>query len=122
MLRLEEMDERVTLRDQMATDEGPVVLINTFTVAPDEADQLVDAWAADAAFMKQQPGFISTQLHRGIGESSVFLNYAIWESAAAFARAFAQPTFRSSLSKYPGSTVASPHLFRKLAVPGICVG
>jgi heme-degrading monooxygenase HmoA len=121
MLRLDEMDERVTLREQMATRAGPVVLINTFTVAPEEADQLLEAWAADAAFMKAQPGFISTQLHRGIGKSSVFLNYAIWESADAFARAFARPEFRSSLAKYPPSTVASPHLFSKVAVPGICV-
>jgi hypothetical protein len=64
----------------MRTPAAPVVLINKFTVAPEEADQLVEAWAVDAAFMKSQPGFISTQLHRGIGESSVFLNYAIWGS------------------------------------------
>ena len=121
MLRVEEMDARVTLRDQMATGVGPVVLINRFNVAPEEADQLLEAWAADAAFMKSQPGFIWTQLHRGIGESSVFLNYAVWESTEAFARAFAQPAFRASLAKYPPSTVASPHLFSKVAVPGICV-
>jgi heme-degrading monooxygenase HmoA len=119
MLRLDEMDSHVTLREQMATNAGPVVLINKFTVAPEEADQFLDAWAADAAFMKSQPGFISAQLHRGIGESSVFLNYAVWESTEAFARAFAQPAFRSSLGKYPPSTVASPHLFTKVTVPGI---
>ncbi len=43
------------------------------TVEPEEAERLQEAWASDAAFMKQQPGFISTQLHRGIGGSSVCL-------------------------------------------------
>jgi heme-degrading monooxygenase HmoA len=71
--------------------------------------------------MKQQPGFISTQLHRAIGENPTYLNYAIWESTAHFRAAFAHPDFRATLSAYPSSAVASPHLFQKLAVPGICV-
>ena len=121
MPRLEEMDERVTLREQMAHEVGPVTLINTFTVHPDELEQLLQAWAADAALMKQQPGFISTQLHRGIGGSSVLVNVAVWESVDAFRRAFANPEFQARLGDYPPSTVGSPHLFTKVAVPGICV-
>jgi len=30
------------------------------------------------------------------------------------------PDFQSQLSKYPKSLVVSPHLFKKVAVPGIC--
>jgi heme-degrading monooxygenase HmoA len=117
-----EMDERTPLSAQMEANEvGPVVLINQFTVEPAEADQLLQAWAADAAWMKQQPGFISTQLHRGIAGSRVFINYAVWESTAHFTRAFVNPQFQSKLGHYPPSAVASPHLFRKVAVPGICV-
>jgi heme-degrading monooxygenase HmoA len=116
-----EMDERVTLAAQMEEKLGPVVLVNTFTVEPDEVAQLLKAWAADAAWMKQQPGFISTQLHRGIGGSRVFLNYAVWESSEHFKRAFSHPEFRSHLLHYPASTRVSPHLFQKLAMPGICV-
>jgi heme-degrading monooxygenase HmoA len=121
MPRLKEMDERVPLRDQLAVEAGPVTLINTFTVAPDEVDHLLRAWAADAALMKRQPGFISTQLHRGIGGSAVLVNVAVWESVAAFRRAFADPAFQAKLQDYPPSTVGSPHLFTKVAVPGICV-
>jgi len=51
----------------------------------------------------------------------VFLNYAVWESVEAFRTAFGRPEFRSRLAQYPDSVVASPHLFEKLAVPGICV-
>jgi len=71
--------------------------------------------------MKRQPGFISTQLHRAIGESPTYLNYAVWESTAAFRAAFTHPEFLAKLSTYPRSAVASPHLFQKVAVPGICV-
>jgi hypothetical protein len=67
MPQLVEMDRHVSLFEQMEEQVGSVILINTFTVEPEEADQLREAWASDAAFMKQQPGFISTQLHRGIG-------------------------------------------------------
>jgi Antibiotic biosynthesis monooxygenase len=68
MPQLVEMDRHVSLFEQMEEEQvGSVILINTFTVEPEEADRLQEAWASDAAFMKQQPGFISTQLHRGIG-------------------------------------------------------
>ncbi len=121
MLQRVEMDERVRLADQLAEEVGPVTLINTFTVRPEEFDQLMRAWAADAAIMKRQPGFISTQLHRGIGGSSVLVNVAVWESVADFRRAFSNPEFQARLADYPPSTVGSPHLFTKVAVPGICV-
>ena len=116
-----EMDARSTLSVQMEQDVRPVVLINTFTVSADEAPELLKAWAEDAAWMKKQPGFISTQLHRGIGDSCVFLNYAVWESTYHFKRAFTDPEFQSQLLHYPPSTTVSPHLFQKVAVPGICV-
>lgn len=116
-----EMDEHVTLHDQLGESGGPVVLVNVFTVDPGEADQLLAAWADDAALMKRRPGFISTQLHRGIGGSGTFLNYAVWESVAHFRDAFGNPEFQAKLGQYPPSAVASPHLFRKVAVADICV-
>ncbi len=121
MLRRTEMDERVGLMDQLGGEVGPVILINTFRVAPQDVDQLLDAWAADAAYLKTKPGFISTQLHRGIAGSCVFLNHAVWESVEAFRNAFSDPHFQATFARYPDSTVASPHLFQKVAVPGICV-
>ena len=75
----------------------------------------------DAAFMKRQPGFISTQLHRAVGDSPTYLNYAVWESTAAFRAAFTDPEYAAKLSTYPSSAVAMPHLFQKVAVPDICI-
>ena len=121
MLQLKEMDDRVPLADQISQEDGPVILINTFQVAPEDADALLEAWQADAAYLKQQPGYISAQLHRGIAGSGVFLNYAVWESVQAFRNAFGDPQFQATLARYPDSTVASPHLFQKVAVPDICV-
>jgi heme-degrading monooxygenase HmoA len=121
-MRFEEMDVTMPLTRQLgAAHAGAVVLVNKFSVALEDRDALVAAWAEDAAFMKRQPGFIWTQLHRAIGESGVFLNYAVWESLDAFRNAFGQPEFRSRLGQYPGTAVASPCLFEKVAVPGICV-
>ncbi len=121
MLQRIEMDNHVTLFDQLAEEVGPVVLINTFRVEPEDADALLKAWETDARYLKAKPGFISTQLHRGVAGSSTFLNVAVWESVESFRAAFGDPKFQETFANYPDSTVASPHLFQKVAVPGICV-
>ncbi len=118
---LAEMDPRVSFAEQLRQETGPVVLVNTFTVAPEEAERFLAVWAEDAAFMKRQPGFIATQLHRGIAGSGTFVNVAVWESAQALRAAFVSPEFRAHAARYPDSAVATPHLFEKVAVPGICV-
>ena len=122
MLKRIEMDEHVSLMEQMAGHEAPVVLLNVFKVAPEDAEALLQTWTADAAVLKGKPGFISTQLHRGIAGSSTFFNYAVWESVEAFRAAFADAEFQANFANYPDSTVASPHLFTRVAVPGISEG
>jgi heme-degrading monooxygenase HmoA len=121
MVKLVEMDKSVTIFKQMEESTGPVILINKFNVDPQEVNQFLKAWASDAEIMKRQPGFISTQLHRGIAGSCVFVNYAIWESSELFKRAFDNPEFQNKLTAYPPTTEASPHLFTKVHVQGICV-
>jgi len=122
MLKLQELDESVSIRDQLQdASKEPVVLVNIFHVAPEQSDALITAWSDDASYFKAQPGFISTQLHRGIAGSATYLNYAVWESVGAFRAAFAKPTFQSKLQHYPDGATGSPHLFRKMAVEGLCV-
>jgi len=68
MIKIVEMDEKVTISAQMEANVGPVILINKFNVKPKDIDQFLKAWAVDAAaYFKQQQGFISTQLHCGFG-------------------------------------------------------
>src|SRR4051812_30615866 len=81
-VRLEEMDANVTFAERLDQTTGPVILINTFSIDPSEAERFLEIWGEDAAFMKRQPGFISPQLHRGIASSGAFVNIAVWESAA----------------------------------------
>lgn len=121
MPKIVEMGQAVTMADQLKTEEGPVVLINTFVVPPEDADTLFAAWTGDAGHMKAQSGFISTQLHRGIAGSGVFLNYAVWQSVGHFRAAFTNPEFQARLAAYPENATISPHLFRKVEVPGICI-
>jgi len=119
---LTQMDERVLFLSQLEQHTGPIVLINKFNVAPGDVQALLDAWADDAAWMKQQSGYICTQLHRGIAGSTTFINIAVWESAHALGQAFGSPEFQARIAHYPDSTTTSPHVFEKVAVPGICVG
>src|ERR1700761_4605341 len=115
------LDPAFPIERQLAVDAAAVVLVNLFTLDRADEDLFLEAWQSDAAVMKRQPGFISTQLHRAVGESPTYLNYAVWESTAAFRAAFTHPEFRAKLSAYPSSAVASPHLFQRVAIPGICV-
>lgn len=121
MAKLVEMDENVKFSEQVKEETGPIVFINKFTVSRDEVDEFLDAWKADASYFKSQPGLISTQLHRGIAGSGVFINYAVWESAAALWKAASNADMEERISKYPGNTIISPHIFKKVAVPGICI-
>lgn len=121
MSLLRPLDSAFPIDRQIGIDASPVVLVNVFTLDKADEETFLKVWQDDAAFMKRQPGFISTQLHRAVGESPTYLNYAVWESNAAFRAAFTHPEFRAKLSAYPSSAVASPHLFQKVAVPNICV-
>lgn len=127
MTKFVEMDDRVKFKDQIEEKiMGSVILINKFNVKPNKVEQFLKDWAEDAARFKQEPGFISTQLHRGIGKSSVFINYAVWESREHYKKAVNKILFntqsQSPLLKYGDkSLVISPHLFTEVAVPRICV-
>jgi len=122
MVQLKPLDENVPIFHQLNADVSPVVLVNVFTVSESDIPALLKAWEDDANWMKKQPGYISTQLHRGIAGSTVFMNYAVWESVAHFRAAFTHPDFKKALEHYPSSAVASPHLFTRLTVANLCVG
>lgn len=66
MSTFRELDGHTTCLQQLEHDAAPVVLVNVFHVAPEDADRLIGVWEDDAA-------------------------------------------------------LACPHLFTKVAVPGICL-
>ncbi|MCK1619804.1 antibiotic biosynthesis monooxygenase [Bradyrhizobium sp. 159] len=120
MSLLRPLDPSFPIDRQLGIDAGPVVLVNVFTLDKADEQTFLEVWQDDAVFMKRQPGFIATQLHRAIGESPTYLNYAVWESTAHFRAAFTHTEFRSKIAAYPASAAASPHLFQKVAVAGVC--
>jgi heme-degrading monooxygenase HmoA len=121
MTKFIEMDDYVNFLSQLEEDAGPIVFVNKFSVNPKDADEFLKAWEADAIYFKSQPGLISAQLHKGIGGSGTFINYAVWESTVQLKKAVNNTDLQTRLSKYPASTVISPHILKKVAVPGICV-
>jgi heme-degrading monooxygenase HmoA len=122
MIKIVEMDEKVKLSDQMEEKNvGAVILINKFTLNPEDVDQFLKTWASAAEIAKKLPGVISLQLHRGIAGSRVFVAYVVFESTGTIKQLYNSPDFQSKISEYPASVVISPHLFRKVAVPAICV-
>lgn len=54
---------------------------------------------------------------RQLGESQAPI---VWESVDAMRAAVTSPEFQSSMANYPPSSVASPHIFTKVAAEGIC--
>jgi heme-degrading monooxygenase HmoA len=121
VITLAELDPAAPYAAQLREEAGPVVLVNTF-VAPDgRMDEVVAAWAEDARYFRSRSGYVSTQLHRGIGASHVLVNIAIWESVEHLRSAFLDEEFRSHMARYPDGTTATPHVLQKVAVEGICV-
>ncbi|MDQ6934348.1 MAG: antibiotic biosynthesis monooxygenase [Actinomycetota bacterium] len=116
-----ELDENTTLFKQLnGGEEGPVTLINVFHVPADVEETFLGLWQEDARFMMGH-GCLSGQLYKGIEGSSSYVNVAVWESPQHMARAFGDPEFQQTIARYPESCTASPHLFKKVAVPGVCV-
>ena len=129
MIKFIEMDKNVTINDQMVEEEenknaDSVILINKFDVEPNKIEQFLMDWTEISSYFKQQPGFITTELYKGIGKSSVFVSYQVWKSIDHFKKesniVLNSHEVQSLLAKYnDNSLVISSHLFRNIVVPGI---
>ena len=94
--------------------------MNKFNVDPQEVDEFLQVFAKTTETFKQQLGFISAQLHRGIAGSTIFVNYVIWESAAHFKQAFNRPEFRSNMAKVLPNTVVSTLIQESSSIGFLC--
>jgi heme-degrading monooxygenase HmoA len=79
-----------------AAPSGQVVMLNTFLVPDGDEDAFRQGWDRVAQVLRRQPGFVSATLHRPVGDSGLWVNYAIWDSASALAAALASPDFREA--------------------------
>jgi heme-degrading monooxygenase HmoA len=101
---------------------GPVVLMSTFLVPPEQVDNFLDGFKRQFAIMRNQRGLISAQPNRGIAGSGLFMNYIVWESVDAFRRGFELGEFQAQLNQYPPGTVVSASFIQRVAVPGMRLG
>lgn len=123
MIELRDIDPSTPFLAQLqGPDDGqPITLVNTFVVPEEGIDEVIDVWRQDSMIMKAQPGFISAQLHRGIGDGRVLTNVAVWESLTSLRNAFMTEEFQNTLPLYPDGSLAFPVVMRRKAVPGVCV-
>ena len=91
-----------------------VVLINPFEVPPEAEDRFVPAWRQAAEYMRRQPGFVSSRLHKAASSDARFgfINVAEWESPEAFQAAVSTEEFRRMAEGGPPN---HPALFRIIA-------
>jgi quinol monooxygenase YgiN len=121
MTKVIEMDEKVSLGKQLQQEAGDVVLFITFIVEPEDEDKFLKTWTLAAEISKKTSGVISAQLHKGIAGSRVWISTHVFESTETIRQQYSNPDFPKKLSEYPDRIVTSSHVFKKVAVPGICV-
>lgn len=93
--------------------QNNVVLINAFQVDPGQEDAALAAWRKARDFLKHQPGYIDTRLHKNLdleGEF-LFINIARWQSAEDFYAAIARMRQALPDNRVPGVR-AHPGLFQ----------
>jgi heme-degrading monooxygenase HmoA len=85
-----------------------VILINPFEVPAGEEEAALRFWEQVANYMRRQPGFISTRLHKALFAEARFayVNIAEWESAEHFQTAISRQEFKKLTE---GSQKRFPH-------------
>ena len=75
---------------------GSVILINPFEVPPERDADFLAGWQRAADYLREQPGFITTRLHRALSPDARFrfINVAEWESPQRFQAAVGSEEFR----------------------------
>ena len=73
-----------------------VILINLFEVPKGKGAAALRMWEKAAEYMKKQPGFVSTRLHRALAPDARFhlINIAEWESVENFQAAISRVLIR----------------------------
>ena len=88
-----------------------VTLINPFEVSEEtDDDEFLRGWQRAADYMREQPGFVSSRLHRALapGARFRFVNVAEWASPQDFQAAVSSEQFREIAA---GAGGGSPALY-----------
>ena len=93
-----------------------VTLINVFTVAPENQQQLLDVLTeATTSVVAAMPGFVSANFHRSLDGTRV-TNYAQWRSREDLEAMLAHPTTAAHLREAASIAIGfEPHLYEVTA-------
>lgn len=95
-------------------NSGYVVLINTFTVDPDNAEQLLaELSRATETQMRHRPGFISANLHLSTDQRHV-ANYAQWHSQADIDAMMSEPTIQQHMQAAASLAISFDPIYYQL--------
>ncbi|KUL38483.1 antibiotic biosynthesis monooxygenase [Streptomyces sp. NRRL F-4489] len=114
MAELQSLDPTTPMFAQFKEETGPIVLANTFVVPKERTEAFLALFRRQAEFMRAQPGFVSSQLHKGTAGSQLLMNVAVWESTEALATAFGSPEFQRMAAEFPDDIVSYPHIFEQI--------
>lgn len=93
---------------------GHVVLINTFTVEPDKAEELLAALsAATENGMRQRSGFVSANLHLSEDRRHV-ANYAQWRSRADLDAMMSDPAAKEHMKEVASLALSFDPIYYEL--------
>ena len=88
-----------------------LTLINTFTVAPERQEELVNLLIeATRSLMKRVPGFVSANIHRGLDGRHV-VDYAQWRTRDNFEAMLRDPEAQAHMQKIAQMAEAEPLLY-----------
>jgi len=96
-----------------AEREEKVILINTFTVPVGAMEESIDMWEKARDFLKYQPGYLSTKLHRSLTANARYqlINVAEWKNAETFKAATKLMREEANLPRIKGLS-SSPFLYK----------
>ena len=82
-------------------EEDQCTAIVAYEVAQEDCERFLDSWERANEFLQQQPGHISTTLHRAASANPDFrfVNVSCWENADAFRAATQNEEFREAASR-----------------------
>jgi heme-degrading monooxygenase HmoA len=99
----------------ISKEQRVVTLINTFTVAPERQEELVNLLIeVTDLVMKRLPGFVSANIHRGLDGRHV-ANYAQWRSRADFEAMLRNPEAQQHMRRIGEMADFEPLLYEVAA-------
>ncbi len=87
---------------QKQPDTAVVTLANQFVVTKAQLSDFLDRWTAIGEYMKQQPGFVSAELHKDILNPQEWVMSEQWKSLRDYQKAISSETFQSLIQDFPG--------------------